>query len=82
MFYCVYCEKDKEDSLGDIHYKQSIKCAQCAQNFANRKSHYTINCECGITLKSTGRMRHLASVVHKRYLTSLCDAKQILSNVL
>jgi hypothetical protein len=82
MFYCVYCEKDKEDCVGDIHYKRSIKCSECAKNFANRTTTYTINCECGISLKSTGRMRHLASVIHKRYLTSLSESNKILSNIL
>jgi hypothetical protein len=71
MFYCVYCKKDKEECVADIHYKKSIKCSDCARNFSIKKPAYTINCECGITLKSTGRMRHLASLIHKRYLNSL-----------
>ena len=72
MFYCKYCRSERDDSLINTVYKNSIKCDICARN-GTKLTDSKLHCVCGVSFINnvTTEIAHLKSRNHIKILNSL-----------
>jgi len=72
MFYCKFCDTERDDSLIGIEYKCSIKCDICIRN-GTKLNDRRVNCICGVShiKNNTTEKAHLKSKNHIKFLNSL-----------
>jgi uncharacterized protein YuzB (UPF0349 family) len=72
MFYCKYCNNERDDSLVGVEYKCSIKCDICVRRGTQLKNSKK-KCDCGVSYTNnvTTHKAHLKSVNHNVFLNRL-----------
>ena len=72
MFYCIYCDTERDDSLINTIYKNSIKCDICVRN-GTKLTDTRVYCICGAShvKNQTTHLAHIKSKNHLKFLKGL-----------
>lgn len=68
MFYCKYCNQNKDDSQIHTEFKKSIKCVDCVRKNIGIDIYKKSICKCGSSYSINSFHTHLKTLRHIKFI--------------